>query len=202
MLYAKQAEGLGGALSMYFDNALTAFEEALSVFRDGYPMEKAQTLFHWGATRNSMPEKTDESREEVIEVYDQALSVATKKNNPSLYAQIQISKSVVYNELPKTRSRAQEALGAANEALGLLSTEENTAEYARACVALSGACITYASLGEVGDDEALPRLQTSVSYSKEALQLVSPSFYAGLHRTAEKNRELAEAELSNRGLEI
>lgn len=195
-LFTRMGYGFTG-LPMYFKDSAEAFEKAIEIYRtNGYSVETAIALLHWGGARIDMNGVGDEERKEVLYAYRQAASIATKEEFPTIYAEIQTSTCAALLDLPATASNVGAAVKAGEEALSIHTPEENAAEYARACICHAEACLAYSSLNEVPDDEAMRHLEDALRSADAVLKVVGPGFYpryAGhAKRLAEKAKEQIE----------
>lgn len=190
---------MGSGHPMYFKDAVEAFEETIAVLRtNGYPVETAMALLHWGGARVNMEAVGDEERYEVLDAYQQAVSIATKEGFPEIYAEIQTSMCSVLLNLPATVSNVRAAMTAGEEALSIHTPKEHAAEYARACICHAEACLAYSSLDEVSDDEAMRRLEDGLRSAGAALEVVGPQFYPTYAGRAEKLVKEAKQKIEER----
>lgn len=163
------------AFAFYYKSAVEAFEEALEVYLAiGYPVETALTLHHLGSARANVEDIGDEERQEVLTLYRQALSIATKARFPGIYANIQSSVCAVLLDCAATVPNLSAAVRAAEEALSAQGPQENPAEFARACINHAEAYLAYASLEEASEDKALHYLEGALSSAEAALGVVGP----------------------------
>lgn len=188
------------AFAFYYKSAVEAFEEALEVYLAiGYPVETALTLHHLGSARANVEDIGDEERQEVLTLYRQALSIATKARFPGIYANIQSSVCAVLLDCAATVPNLSAAVRAAEEALSAQGPQENPAEFARACINHAEAYLAYASLEEASEDKALHYLEGALSSAEAALGVVGPGFYPNFHGRSDKLANEARKKLEERG---
>ncbi len=191
------------AVPSYYQDAIAAFDEALQLYVDvGFPFEAAMTLLHRGGARMTAEGADDQVRHEVLDDYDRALSVATKERFPGTYAEIQTSRCAVLLDLPPTADNLRAAVEAGREALSLQTPEEHDVEYARAGTCHAMACLAYASLQGVTDEEATRHLEDALRSAEAAQEAVGPTFYPNRHRSCIRLAEDARTALAGRGANI
>ncbi len=191
------------AAPSYYDDAVAAFDEALEIYRAvGFPYEAALTLLHRGGARSNLEGVDDEVRREILDDYQRALSFATKERFPGLHAQLQTSRCAVLLDMPPTAADLRVAVEAGEEAISLQTPEEDNIEYARACRCHAEACLAYASLQEVSDDEGIRYLETALRSAEAALEVVGPAFYPNYQRACTQLADEARQRLTNRGANV
>ncbi len=191
------------AFPTYYKSAIEAFDDALRLYRAlGFPFEAALTLLHRGGARASAEGADDRVRREVLDDYDRALSIATKERFPVTHAEILTSRCAVLRDLPGTEENLRAAVEAGREALSLLSPEEHDVEYARACTCHAQACLAYASLRGVSDEEATRHLEAALRSAEAGQEAVGSAYYPNRHGSCVRLAEEAKTALADRGANV
>jgi tetratricopeptide (TPR) repeat protein len=195
--------GMGVRSQTELDSALAAFGEAFEIYNDGkHPVDAALALLHSASARSTILGNLERGELlEEYEAYQRALNMAPKNVFPGVYAEIQSSVSVLLLDLDTNVSNCLKAIQAAEEALSIQTPEENAAEYSRALLNHSAACLAYSSLDELSNEDYELHLQRALGDAQKALKLVSPSFYPTYYWRANNYAEDAKEKLEASGYE-